>query len=140
MSVLASLTPSPTFRKKMSGDPHMQLGNSRSTAAAVGSSAPPPTLLKLTEYGGDPTGHKDSADAFDAVLAEAWKHASASASSPHNMYGATISCVVWRHSLYICIFVKKSLEGRLRQSLRPLQEQQPRAYSPNILPHGPPHL
>ena len=56
--------PSPLFRQKMANNPHRNLGRTR---------ARPTTTLKVTDFGGDPTGQTDSAAAFDTVLAEAWR-------------------------------------------------------------------
>ena len=69
--------PSPRFRQAMAGHPHLALGAARTRAPA-----PAATTLRLTDFGGDPTGLKDSAAAFDAALAAAW--ARAGGASPHN--------------------------------------------------------
>jgi hypothetical protein len=72
-------TMTPRFRQKMRGDPHHRLGQARSRSAG----APPPAMtLRIQAFGGDPTGVRDSADAFDAALAAAW--ARAGGLSPHN--------------------------------------------------------
>ena len=52
-------------------NPHHLLGQRRTTMPAGGS--PSSTTLRLTDFGGDSTGEKDSAPAFDACLKAAWE-------------------------------------------------------------------
>ncbi len=70
--------PSRRFIQKMGHSPHLQVGRSRSRNAAPATS----NVLKITAFGGDPTGQRDSAQAFDAALAAAW--AKQGGSSPQN--------------------------------------------------------
>ena len=61
--------PSAAFLRKMSGDPHTRLGRARRASAGASNTT---TTFRLTEFGGDPAGRKDSVAAFDAILKAVW--------------------------------------------------------------------